>query len=73
MSAPGVRPGVLVDLGQPQVVAVTSHVTAGLPSLSLVVMLQEAAHDDNTIAFSRSPWRRSSRRRTNSRRRRGLP
>ena len=42
---PEMRPGVLVNPGQPQVVAVTWCVAAVVPSLSTVVMVQEAAHD----------------------------
>ena len=48
---PGMRPGVLVHLGQPKVVAVTSCVTAVVPSLLPVVMVHEAAHDDATVSF----------------------
>ena len=49
---PGMRPGSLSDPGPPQQVAATvGYVAAGAPRLTPVVLVQDAALDDKTVAW----------------------
>ena len=49
---PGMRPGSLSDPGPPQQVAATvGYVTVGAPRLTPVVLVQDAALDDKTVAW----------------------
>ena len=49
---PGMRPGSLSDPGPPQQVAATvGYVAAWVPRLTPVVLVQDAVHDDKTLAW----------------------